>query len=109
MARYRAIDRLRRRSARPEKNSISLSQIAFATPSHRANPEARTAQRLQKERVRAALAELPEEQRQALALAYFRGYTHREIATALDLPLGTVKTRIRLAMQKLRFLLREEV
>ncbi len=49
-----------------------------------------------------ALAALPEDQKQVLALAYFQGLTQSQIAAALDLPLGTVKTRIRLAMQKLR-------
>jgi RNA polymerase sigma-70 factor (ECF subfamily) len=52
--------------------------------------------------VRQAIAHLPEEQRKALALAYFRGYSHSEIAEELGEPLGTIKTRIRMAMQKLR-------
>ena len=49
-----------------------------------------------------------EEQKEALQLAYFRGYTHRQIAETLDQPLGTVKTRIRLAMIKLRKILSDE-
>jgi RNA polymerase sigma-70 factor (ECF subfamily) len=63
---------------------------------------------LQQQRVRAAVAGLPPEQREAVALAYFHGYTHQQIAQILVLPLGTVKTRIRLAMQKLRDLLQDE-
>jgi RNA polymerase sigma-70 factor (ECF subfamily) len=43
-----------------------------------------------------------------LALAYFRGYSHRQIAEALQQPLGTVKTRLRSAMQKLRQVLQDE-
>ena len=52
--------------------------------------------------VRAALAELPVEQRQTLELAYFRGLSQSEIAEKTGQPLGTIKTRVRLAMAKLR-------
>lgn len=52
--------------------------------------------------LRAALARLPEEQRTLLELTYFYGMTHSDLAEHLGLPLGTVKTRIRLGMQKLR-------
>jgi RNA polymerase sigma-70 factor (ECF subfamily) len=54
------------------------------------------------ERLRAALADLPPDQQQALALAYLHGYTQVQIAELLRQPLGTIKTRIRTAMQKLR-------
>ena len=56
-------------------------------------------------RVRAAVATLPAQQQEALALAYFQGYSHSEIAQILGEPLGTIKGRIRGAMQKLRDLL----
>ena len=52
--------------------------------------------------VHAALVSLPPEQREVVRLAYFEGYTHSEIAGRLDVPLGTVKTRLRLAFDKLR-------
>jgi RNA polymerase sigma-70 factor (ECF subfamily) len=54
------------------------------------------------ESVHAALAALPPEQREAVRLAYFQGLTHSEIARALGIPVGTVKTRLRLAFDKLR-------
>ena len=52
--------------------------------------------------VRKALEDLPREQRRVLAMSYFGGYTQQEIALQLHEPLGTVKTRVRLGMQKLR-------
>lgn len=55
--------------------------------------------------VRAALGALPEEQRVAIELAYFEGLTHVEIAERLGIPLGTVKSRLRLGLQKLHDLL----
>ncbi len=57
------------------------------------------------ERVRGALAELPDAQREALGLAYFGGYTQREIAKLTDTPLGTVKTRMLLGMKRMRAVL----
>lgn len=57
---------------------------------------------LRGEQVRAALQDLPAAQREALALAYFGGYTQREVAVLTDTPLGTVKTRMLAGMRKLR-------
>jgi len=57
--------------------------------------------------VRAALADLPEPQREALLLAYFVGYTQREVASLVGVPLGTVKTRMAAGMRKLKDALRE--
>jgi RNA polymerase sigma-70 factor, ECF subfamily len=57
---------------------------------------------VQREQVREALSSVPEEQLQVLELAYFSGYTHVEIAELLDLPLGTVKGRMRLGLKKVK-------
>jgi RNA polymerase sigma-70 factor (ECF subfamily) len=57
---------------------------------------------LEARRVRGALQNLTEVQRQAVGLAYFGGYTHTEVATMLDLPVGTAKTRIRDGLIRLR-------
>jgi len=106
IARHQAIDVLRRRNSRPEANSISWDEVPAPAAAH--DLEEGVELSMQRERVRAAVAQLPVDQKQALALAYFRGYTHIQIAEALNQPLGTVKTRIRLAMQKLRQILQGE-
>ena len=59
----------------------------------------------QQKLVREALDTLSPKEREVLALAYFKGYSQSKIAEALDIPSGTVKTRIRLVMQKLRVVL----
>jgi RNA polymerase sigma-70 factor (ECF subfamily) len=108
IARYRSIDMLRRRGSRPEQHSVGFAELDSDDLSSADGPEEAAELAMQQQRVRAAIAVLPSEQIQVLALAYFRGYSHREIAAVLNQPLGTVKTRIRLAMQKLRDLLLEE-
>ena len=61
----------------------------------------------QGELIRQVLEQLPSEQRQVIELAYFGGYTHAEIAEKVNIPLGTVKGRMRLGLQKMKHLLRE--
>ena len=63
---------------------------------------------LDREALLHALAQIPDDQRTTIELAYFRGYTHREIADLAKVPLGTVKGRIRIGMNKLRDLLIEQ-
>lgn len=108
IARYRAIDTLRRRSVRLEQHSVDWAEAAPEELPATDGPESAVELHLQQQRVREAIATLPEDQRQALAMAFFEGYSHSQIAAALGQPLGTVKTRIRLAMQKLRTLLQDE-
>lgn len=105
MTRNRAIDMLRREGVRPEHNSISWADLAVEPHADGYSPETAVFQQMQKQKVHAALADLPEEQQKVLLLAFFNGYSHSEIADFLDMPLGTVKTRIRLGLQKLRHLL----
>ena len=61
--------------------------------------------RLREERVRAALTQLPDEQKEVVRLAFFSGQSHSEISQSTGLPLGTVKSRIRLAFGRLRQLI----
>ena len=100
LARSRAIDRLRAKRARPAgvTDERMADQLVDASPA----VDSMVLSSEQVSRVRAALDELPLLQRAALELAYFEGLTHAEIAVRLEQPLGTVKTRIRLAMLKLR-------
>jgi RNA polymerase sigma-70 factor (ECF subfamily) len=102
ITRHRAIDVLRQQGARPESRSVGWDQAGDQAASGLRDLEESAELSLQRQRVRTALAGLPASQRDVLALAYFHGYTHQQIAKSLGQPLGTVKTRLRLAMQKLR-------
>jgi RNA polymerase sigma-70 factor (ECF subfamily) len=108
IARNRAIDRLRRRNLHPDQQPINWADVLSHALPGEGDPAAIAERRMQQERVRAAIDQLPTDQQQALALAYFRGYTHQQISDMLKQPLGTIKTRIRLAMQKLRRILQDE-
>jgi RNA polymerase sigma-70 factor (ECF subfamily) len=108
VTRNRAVDEIRARGRRQKREDSGAGDTLMAVPDNDAVDPLHAAQlEEQQQRVRAALQELPGEQRAALELAYFGGLTQQEIALALHEPLGTIKTRIRLAMQKLRRLLAE--
>jgi RNA polymerase sigma-70 factor (ECF subfamily) len=102
ITRARAIDRVRSRRARPDVVAgVELSGVrppAASTP----DPETAALSADQALAIRDALATLPDAQRSVLDLAYYEGLTHSEIARRTGVPLGTVKTRIRAAMQALR-------
>ena len=102
VTRHRAIDELRRLGVRPEGSSVELDYRLDVSAARADTVEDLVYLRQVRESVRKALAELPEPQRQALEMAYFGGLTQQEIAERLDTPLGTVKTRMRMGMQKLR-------
>lgn len=99
ICRSRALDRLRARRRRPEDASLDEAP-SIADPA--ADPADAMVAGETGRIVRAALMELPGEQRQALELAYFGGLSQSEIAEKTGQPLGTIKTRMRLAMNKLR-------
>jgi RNA polymerase sigma-70 factor (ECF subfamily) len=108
VSRNRAVDVLRARGRRQRREGggigfeSDVDQLT-ALPGEPADDPVSVAQlREEQVLVRAALQGLPKEQRLALELAYFGGLTQQEIAITLHEPLGTVKTRIRLGMQKLR-------
>jgi RNA polymerase sigma-70 factor (ECF subfamily) len=96
MARSRAVDRLRRRQKGKEK-ALQENLVPCAL-----DLESSVAREELVRKVKAVLAALPGPQRQALELAYFEGLTHSEIAARTREPLGTIKTRLRSALQALR-------
>jgi RNA polymerase sigma-70 factor (ECF subfamily) len=108
ITRNHAIDVLRRRAVRPEHHSIELNEEAPRSEPPGPTPADTAEESLQRERIQSALSLLPADQRQVLFLAYFEGYTQSQIAETLHQPLGTVKTRMRLALQKLRDYLQGE-
>jgi RNA polymerase sigma-70 factor, ECF subfamily len=105
LTRSRAIDHLRARKARRAEFEDSVDEIADLRDS-RPNPELECMAARQARLVQRAVGDLSAEQREPIELAYFLGLSHSEIATRTGLPLGTVKTRIRLGMIGLRGALR---
>ena len=101
LARHKAID-LVRREANVRKRTADVD-LDFEEADDDVDQEAWL--RIRRDRVRAAMASLPEAQRTALELAFFAGLTHVEVSERLGIPLGTAKTRIRTALLKLRDLL----
>jgi RNA polymerase sigma-70 factor, ECF subfamily len=105
LARSRGIDRLRALSARER-----VALASTADPMDAVSDADKDAIRFEQRGIVAgALTQLPEEQKVALVLAYFEGLTQSEIALRLGAPLGTVKTRMRSGMMKLRELLADKV
>jgi RNA polymerase sigma-70 factor, ECF subfamily len=108
IARHHAIDVLRRRAARLDQYAVHWEDAAPRAESSGSDPQESIEIALRRERIHAALAQLPADQKQALIMAYFGGFTQQQIAETLKQPLGTIKTRIRLAMQKLREVFQDE-
>lgn len=106
VARNRAVDELRSRGRRRRREGVPGSlpedNLLESLPAETDDPLTSAQTHERQALVRAALSGLPREQRLALELSYFSGLTQQQIAEVLNEPLGTVKTRIRLGMMKLR-------
>ena len=101
IVRNRAIDFLRSKAGRAPKLDFDDDAVL----EHRPSAELTDAEALRREtthELRGALGELPGEQSKVIELAYFGGFSHSEIATMLEVPLGTVKGRMRLGLEKIR-------
>jgi len=109
IARSRALDLLRARGRRDRITATAAAERPDAPPAMgdwRSDPAASMDHAERRARVQEALAILSPPQRQAIELAYYEGLSQSEIAERLEEPLGTIKTRVRLGMQKLRDVLR---
>ena len=100
MTRSRALDRLRRRKARPE--DPDNSELANEHAGKGEGVDVQLVTNEEAERVRGALAALGDDLRVPIELAYYEGLSQSEIAEALQVPLGTIKTRMRQALRRLR-------
>ena len=109
IARNKSLDHLRRQKARPQPvqttNEVEEEALWSQLPSDDLGVEPLAERLSTGEQVHQALTEIPVEQRQCLELAYFEGMSQRQIAEHTATPLGTVKTRIKIGMQKLERIL----
>jgi RNA polymerase sigma-70 factor, ECF subfamily len=106
IVRNRAIDALRREAGRAPRLDFDDDAILEQRPSSKLTDDEALRREAAAE-VRGALQELPTDQSKVIQLAYFGGFTHTEIAEMLGMPLGTVKGRMRLGMEKIRARLAE--
>jgi RNA polymerase sigma-70 factor, ECF subfamily len=106
IVRNRAIDALRRSSTQAPKLDLDDEAVLEGQPGTELT-DSEAIRRETSRRVRGALHELPAEQSEVIGLAYFGGFTHAEIAEMLGMPLGTVKGRMRLGLEKIRVTLAE--
>ena len=107
MVHHKAVDAVRREQSQRDRQLRAARELTASGPPKFLDVEDAVCDRAVAERVRLALNVLPAAQRQALALAYYSGFTQREIAALTGAPLGTVKTRMRAGMGSLRRALHE--
>lgn len=98
-----AIDEIRKRQRRPQRaDLVDIADVLRSEVDTTADVEETAEASELRERIRAAMATLPPAQQRVIELAYFEGLTQREIAALLNEPLGSIKTRMRLGMRKLK-------
>ena len=109
VAHHKIVDLIRSRRRTLAVTDQGAYETLEQLPSPKISTEEEVERRLDRERIMVALGSLPLAQRQVIFLAYFEGYSQSEMASILQQPLGTIKTRVRLAMQKLRLILESDV
>jgi RNA polymerase sigma-70 factor (ECF subfamily) len=102
MVHHKAVDAVRREESHRRRQTRAEDDLRLTEPTARGDVEDEAAERVESQRIRAALQALPAAQREALTLAYYGGYTQREVAALTDTPLGTVKTRMLAGMRRLK-------
>lgn len=108
VAHHRVVDVIRSRRRIQAMTDPGGYETLEALPSKQLPTDEAAERNLERERLLGALSVLPAAQQEAIFLAYFEGYSQSEIAQKLEQPLGTIKTRMRLALQKLRTVLEQQ-